>query len=42
MRTERINKVKPDPKRYDLYLSDTLKNIKNDPEMSKIEFIQST
>jgi len=34
MRTEWINKVKPDPKRYDLYLSDAPKNIKNNPEMS--------
>ena len=42
MSTEHINKVKTDPKRYYLYLSDALKNIKNDPEMSKSEFIQST
>jgi hypothetical protein len=42
MRTERINKVKPDPERHGLYLSDALKIVKNDPEMRKSEFIQST
>jgi len=41
MRTEWINKVKTDPESHDLWLSDALKIVKNDPEMSKIKFIQS-